>query len=234
MKLVMNICLFISIQFFISPAHALSCYGLKDDFFIKCHGRACSGEFRAKEVHSFGACARRVIVEPVPEGVIAVLAVQVKNATSSDMENGVYQVSLVHRFYGSLPETASELTEAFKGEGLRVPKINVEKIDSRADLHVIKSGWETQETQQLLRAILYWTIEVSILLGGLFVIVKTFRRFRRSVTSYFDKSAKRLNIAGPLLLQAALFLTTFFLSFASPTGLLLISLVVRRSQEPSA
>src|ERR1039457_1559878 len=38
---------------------ALSCYGLTDHFFISCDAGSCKGEFRAREVHSGGACGRR-------------------------------------------------------------------------------------------------------------------------------------------------------------------------------
>ncbi len=196
-------------------ANALSCYGVSDKFFLKCSDQKCEVSFRAREIHSLGACARRFVVEPVPtdtEGVILSRIGEVKRP-------GIYEVTLVHRFYGEPPVSASDLLKSFGAEEFRVPRLTVQDLAPDTNLDELREQWVSRSLKEAWSLAGFWGIELLLFCAALFVTYRTTSIYRTRL-----RSTPRGRLIGPVLLQLCVFAVGVF-SLGSQTWLVLVGLV---------
>lgn len=196
-------------------ASALSCHGVRDKFFLKCSDQKCEVSFRAREIHSLGACARRFVVEPVPtdtEGVILNRIGEVKRP-------GNYEVTLVHRFYGEPPVSASDLLQSFGAEELRVPRLTVQDLAPDTNLDELREQWVSRSLKEAWSLAGFWGIELLLLCAALFVTYRATSTYRTRLSS-----TPRKSLIGPVLLQLCIFAVGMF-SLGSQTWLVLVGLV---------
>lgn len=196
-------------------ASALSCVGVNDRFFLKCSEDRCEASFRAREIPSLGACARRVVVEPIApdtQNVILSRMGKVKHP-------GVYEVTLVHRFYGEPPVSASDLAEAFNAHELRAPRLTIRDIASDTNLDALRDQWVSQSRKDSWALAGYWGIELTLLCAALFVTYRTTSTYRRRL-----RTATHKRLIGPLLLQLCVFAVGLS-SLGSPTGPALVGFI---------
>lgn len=180
-----------------SSVNALSCYGLNDRFFLRCNSLQCTAEFRAREIGTLGACARRVIVEsPTADVQSAVL-----QRLGDSMPVGIYEVTFVHRYYGTPPVTGTEMVDAFSEHQLRAPRLAIKELDEGTNLEQLRREWVSQEHLGLARMVGFWTIELSVLGAGLAVACLSTFAYRRRLIGV---QAGRL--LGPIAVQIAVFL----------------------------
>ena len=189
------------------PAYSLSCTGLNDYFFVSCAAGSCKAEFRVREVHRVGACGRSFVVEEIPEGSIAVLMNQLdRNKTPSEPMNGLFQVSLLHRFYSHLPSSADELALAFKADHYRAPTFQLQKIEGDTNVQKIRQKWQSEADKGLFSTVVHWVLDIGGFLAALALAFKTTALYRRRVLAYFARTESRLNITTLLSLQVVLFI----------------------------
>lgn len=202
-----------------SSVRALSCYGLSDKFFFRCDAQQCTSEFRAREVGAAGACARRLIVESVPAGVQSV----VLQRLDRPLLVGIYEITLVHRYYGTPPVTATELANAFDEQQFRAPRLSVKELDDGTNLDQLRKEWVSQERWGLVRMIGWWTIELLVLGAALTIAFLTARTYRRRLIGVQPGP-----LLVPILVQGAVFLVALASigSFALPALVGLVAPVV--------
>lgn len=195
-------------------ANALSCYGLSDKFFLRCDPQQCTSAFRAREVGAAGACARRVIVESVPGDVQSV----VLRRLDRPLPVGIYEVTLVRRYYGTPPVTATELESAFDAQQFRAPRLSVKELDGGTSLDQLQQEWVSQQRWALARTIGWWTIELLILGAGLAAVYLTTRIYRRRLIDVQPGS-----LLVPISVQVAVFVVALaslgFFSLPALVGL---------------
>lgn len=191
--------------FFARPGYALSCIGLNDHFYLKCTAGDCKGEFRAKEIHSAGACGRRTVVESLPDDYVRVLTNRVRQLSEAEHKDGLVQVTLIHRFYGSLPATAEELALSFTKDEFRVPRIQVQKLDESVSISDVKNGWGDKAKKELMSTVLYQLADWGILISALILVLKTTANYRCSLLAHFQKEKVKPSVCKPVVLQAGLF-----------------------------
>lgn len=195
-------------------ASALSCYGVNDRFFLKCSEDRCEVSFRAREIPSFGACARRVVVEAVAPDTQDVLLTRIGRVKS-----GLYEVTLVHRFYSKPPVNASELQGAFNVHELRAPRLTVRELASDTNFDALREQWESQSRKDGWALAGYWGIELLLLFVALYVTYRTTSAYRKR---FRTKMSRRF--IGPVLLQFCVFIVGL-LSLSSQTGPALVGLI---------
>lgn len=156
-------------------ANALSCSGVQDRFFVKCIAQQCKVEFRAREISSLGACGRRVVVEAVPADIQSVLLSQ----TGELKLPGLYEVILVHRFYGEPPINASELAKAFKVPEFRSRRMTVKALSLDTNLDELHEQWGSRARKDFWAHIGRWGIELITLGALLFVTFRTASTFSK-------------------------------------------------------
>lgn len=201
---------------FLSPltASALSCVGVNDRFFLKCSEDRCDVSFRAREIPSFGACARRVVVESVAPDTQNVLLTRIGR-----VKPGVYEATLVHRFYSEPPVTASELAGAFNAHELRAPRLTVHDLASDTNLDALREQWESQSRKDDWALAGYWGIELLLLFVALYVTYRTTSAYRNRLRTTMHR-----RFIGPVLLQFCVFFVGL-LSLGSQTGPALVGLI---------
>lgn len=197
-----------------TPVSALSCYGLKDHIFLTCTAGTCKGEFRAKEIHSAGACGRRTVVEPVPDGLVQLVEAQLKPEMRAELKDGSVQVTLTHRFYGGLPSNVDELQQAFAEKEYRAPRLEMQKLNAEVAVATLKTQWEEKANNERLKTILYRTIDWGVLLLALAWTFKTAINYRRSLIATMRCQQANYAVSKPLIVQAGLFLAAVFLLFS--------------------
>lgn len=195
-------------------ASALSCRGVSDKFFLKCSAEACEVAFRAREIHGFGACARRFVVESVPTDTQSVILTRIGEIKRP----GVYEVTLVHRFYGELPVDASDLSKAFESAKIRVPQLTVQNIASDTNLNELREQWVRRSWKESLVFAGYWGIELLLLCAALFVAYWTTSAYRKRL-----RNVKQGRLIGPVLLQLCV-VAIGLISLAAPTWPVLVGL----------
>lgn len=195
-------------------ASALSCAGVNDRFFLKCSEQQCGVSFRAREIPSYGACARRVVVEPVSPDTQKVLLTRI-----GEVKPGVYEATLVHRFYSEPPVNASELASAFSAHELRAPRLEVQGLASETNLGALREQWESQSQKDFWALVGYWGIELVLLCAALYVTYKTASTYRKRL-----RNAMHRQLFGPVLLQLCVF-AVGVLSLGSPTWPALIGFI---------
>lgn len=178
-----------------SSANALSCYGLSDKFFLRCSSQQCTVKFRAREIGSLGACARRVTVESAPTDVQSALLQRLDHP----MAVGIYEVTLVHRYYGTPPVTGSELVNAFNGDKFRAP-LTIKELDGATNLEQLEQGWVSQERWGFARMVAHWIVEISLLGACLAATYLSTRTYRRRLLGLQPGSLEK-----PIALQVAIF-----------------------------
>lgn len=195
-------------------ASALSCVGVNDRFFLKCSEQQCEVSFRAREIPSYGACARRVVIESVPPDTQKVLLTRI-----GEVRPGVYEVTLVHRFYSDPPVNASDLASAFNAQGLRAPRLKVQELASETNLVALRDQWESQSREDFWALVGYWVIELLLLCAALYVTYKTTSTYRRRLRNKMQRQLFR-----PVLLQLCVFVVGV-LSLGSPTWPALVGFI---------
>ncbi|HEY8101421.1 MAG TPA: hypothetical protein VIF82_11765 [Burkholderiaceae bacterium] len=150
---------------------------------------------------------------------------QLKNTSSMEMSNGIFQVTLIHRFYGKTPSSTDELAQAFNAAEFRKPRMQVQKLDPGSDIRKIRQDWQWQSEKELYRTVFYWSMEVGSLLVALILAYKSTVLYRQRVVAYLMKKESHIKVAGPLLLQVALFVAGV-LALGSMMGLFLIELII--------
>lgn len=133
---------------------------------------------------------------------------------------GVYEVTLVHRFYGEPPVSASDLAEAFKAHELRAPRLTIRDLASDTNLDALRDEWVGQSRKDSWALAGYWGIELSLLCTALFVTYRTASTYRKRL-----RTATHKGLNGPVLLQLCVF-AVGLLSLGSPTGPALIGFMV--------
>lgn len=206
------------------PAYALSCAPLAEHLFIDCKAGTCTGAFRAREIHAFGPCGQRLIVDSVPEGYLDVLKRHIEHLPSGGTIDGPTEVVLLHRFYGTLPESAEDLSHALGDHELRAPRIQVLNLDSLTNFRDLRNNWSAKASEHLLRFAMYMVIEAILLALAVFLTYRTTVSYRKRLVGHFSGEEHRLSLAGPVLIQAALCLAGIF-SLASPTEPVLVGLI---------
>lgn len=139
---------------FLAPTtcHALSCYPLKDNFFLQCASGTCKGIFRAREFRVPGKCTRRIIVEPLQGAEAILLTAMVADSARNGKTTGYFRVVLVHQFYGHVPVTAAELRGAMSQPVFPRTKLNtIEFIGDSIDVGALKREWQNMQDQDLMR-----------------------------------------------------------------------------------
>lgn len=195
-------------------ASALSCYGVSDKFFLKCSAEACETSFRAREIHRFGACTRRFVVEPVPVDTQSVILARIGEVKRP----GVYEVTLVHRFYGEPPVNASDLSKAFNAEEFRAPRLTVQDLAPDTNLNELREQWVSRSVKESWALAGYWGIELLLLCAALFITYRTTSTYRKRL-----RNATHGRLIGPVLLQFCVFAFAV-LSLGSPTWPVLVGL----------
>ncbi len=195
-------------------ASALSCVGVNDRFFLKCSEDRCEVSVRAREIPSFGACARRVVVESVAPDTQNVLLTRIGR-----IKPGVYEVTLVHRFYSEPPVDASELAGAFNAPELRAPRLTVRDLASDTNFDALREQWETQSRKDDWALAGYWGIEISLLFVAFYVAYRTTSAYRKRLRTKMPR-----RFVGPVLLQLCVF-AVGLLSLGSQTGPALVGLI---------
>lgn len=201
--------------FFPFAASALSCVDLNDKFLVKCSEHRCEASFRAREIPSFGACARRVVVEPVPVDTQDVILNQMGEAK----RDGVYEVTIVHRFYSEPLVNASDLALAFIAHELKAPHLKVKTLASDTNLSVLREQWVARSRWDLLAVSAHWGVELLILCFAISVTYRTISAFHQRL-----RSASHARLRGLVLVQLGIFLIGF-LSLGTPTSLVLVGLM---------
>ena len=196
-------------------AHALSCGGVVDRFFVQCANSHCSAAFRARDVTTPGACARRTVVEAVPADVAEVVLRRVSN----ELASGDYEITLLHRYYAELPVTAEELNRAFSALEHKAPRILVSRTAAGAGLDQLREDWTGRARRSVVELCAYWAIEFTLLAGGLYALYRTTTTFRQRL-----RDAPRRSVLGPVGLQVGLFVVAV-LSLGAPTWPVLLGLV---------
>jgi hypothetical protein len=196
-------------------ASALSCYGINDKFFLKCSAEACEVSFRAREIHRFGACARRFVVESVPADTQSVILKRIGEVKRP----GVYEVTVVHRFYGEPPVNASDLSKAFNAEEFRVPRLTVQDLAPDTNLSELREQWASRSLKESWTLAGYWGIELLLLCVALFVSYRTITAYRKRL-----RNATHGRLIGPVLLQLCI-VVIGVLSLGSPTWPMLVGLI---------
>ena len=197
------------------PAHALSCVGVDDRFFVQCSNGSCAVKFRARDIPAPGACERRTVVEAVPVDVAEVLLRRVSN----ELGSGDYEVTLVHRYYADPPVNAEELTRALAAHELKAPRVRISRLSAGSSPDQLREDWTGQARWSLFRLFAYWTFELALLIGGLYVLYRTTSIFRQRL-----KLVRRVSLAGPIAFQVGLFVLAIF-GLGSMSGPFLWSLV---------
>lgn len=196
-------------------ASALSCYGVSDKFFLKCSAQKCEISFRAREIHSLGPCARRFVVEPVPTDTESVILSRIGDVKRP----GVYEVTLVHRFYGETLVGASDLLKSFGAEEFRAPRLTVQNLAPDTNLDELREKWASRSLKEAWSLAGFWGIELLLLCAALFVTYRTTSTYRTRL-----RSTPRERLIGPVLLQLGVFFVGVF-SLGSQTWLVLVGLV---------
>jgi hypothetical protein len=195
-------------------ASSLSCSGLNDKFFVKCSVETCEASFRAREIHKFGACGRRFVVESVPADTQSVILKRLDDVKRP----GVYEVTLAHRFYGEPPENASDLSKAFNAEELRMPRLSVQALAPDTNLNELREQWVSRSLKESWALAGNWGIELLLLCAALFVTYRTTSAYRKRL-----HNATHGLLIGPVLLQFCL-VALGVLSLGSPTWPILVGL----------
>lgn len=195
-------------------ASALSCVGVNDRFFLKCSEQQCEVSFRAREIPSYGACARRVVVEPVSPDTQKVLLTRI-----GKVKPGLYEVTLVHRFYSEPPVNASDLASALNAHELRAPRLTVRDLAADTNLDALREQWESQTRKEFWALVGYWGIELLLLCAALYVTYKTTSTYRKRL-----RNAMHRQLFGPVLLQLCVFVVGV-LSLGSPTWPALVGFI---------
>lgn len=196
-------------------ASALSCHGTSDKFFLKCSDQKCEVSFRAREIHSLGACARRFVVEPVPTDTESVILSRIGEVKRP----GIYEVTLIHRFYGEPPVSASDLLKSFGAEKFRVPRLTMQDLAADTNLDELREQWVSRSLKEAWSTAGFWGLELLLLCTALFVTYRTTSTYRTRL-----RSTPRGRLIGPVLLQLCVFAVGVF-SLGSQTGLVLVGLV---------
>jgi hypothetical protein len=205
-----------SLMWLAAPAHALSCVGVSDRFFVKCSESQCAVTFRARDVPAPGACARRTLVEsPTPETSSVVL-----NRVSNEVSSGMYEVTLVHRYYGKPPVSGEELAGAFNAHVLRAPRVTVRQLAADTNLDELRDEWTSSAHRSMLKLVGYWSIEVLLLAAGLFAVYRTTSNYRKRLRGVLPG-----RLATPVGVQVGLFVLAV-LSLSDPMWPILIVFVV--------
>lgn len=210
-----QLALFGLILFLPFTASALSCYGVSDKFFLKCSEHKCEVSFRAREVHRLGACARRFVVEPVPADTQSVILARIGEVKRP----GIYEVTLVHRFYGEPPVNAPDLSMAFNAEKFRAPRLTVQGLALDTNLDELREQWISRSSKESLALAGSWGIELLVLCTALFVTYRTTSIFHTRL-----RNATHERLIGPVLLQISVF-SLGVLSMGSLTGPVLVGLI---------
>jgi hypothetical protein len=135
-----------------TTCRALSCYPLKDNFFLQCTSGACKGIFRAREVRVPGKCTRRIVVEPLRGAEVIFLTPMVAESVRDRKPTGYFRVLLVHQFYGYVPVTATELRNAISQPVFPRTKLNkIEFIGNAIDVGALKQRWQSMQDEDLIR-----------------------------------------------------------------------------------
>ena len=195
-RILSRISIFGFLVFLSVAANALSCYPINDKFFLNCTTQKCEVVFRAREMHSFGPCARRLVVEEVPTDTESVILSKVGELKRP----GIYEVTVVHRFYGQAPESAQQLSDSFHTDTFRMPRLTVKSLDGTTNLDVLHEQLERQSSIEYWKNIGYWAVELLILCVGIFITYWTTSLFRRRLRNpiYGRK-------IGPVLVQILAF-----------------------------
>lgn len=195
-------------------ASALSCYGVSDKFFMKCSAEACAVSFRAREIHRFGACTRRFVVESVPANTQSVILTKIGEVKRP----GVYEVTLVHRFYGEPPVNASELSKAFSVGEFREPRLTVQELAPDTNLNELQEQWVSRSLKESWALAGYWAVELLLLCAALYVAYRATAAYRSRV-----HNPTHGRLIGPVLLQLSV-AGIGVLSLSSPTLPMLVGL----------
>ena len=151
-----------SLAWLTTPAHALSCVGVSDRFYLQCSQQRCQISFRARDVPALGGCGRRTVVEDSSADVAAVLLSHV----SAQMFSGAYEITLIHRYYSDPPVSSEELARAFGAHELRAPQVSVQRLAPQANLTNLRNEWESRSRNSMLALVGYWTLELLLISGS--------------------------------------------------------------------
>ncbi len=210
-----RISIFGLVAFLSFAANALSCYPINDKFFIDCTTQKCEAVFRAREIHSFGPCARRMLVEEVPPDTESVILSRVGELKRP----GMYEVTVAHRFYGQAPVDANQLSEAFHADAFRMPRLTVQSLDVATHLDVLHEQLDRQSGEEFWKNIGYWVVELLLLCVGIVITYGTTSSFRKRLRN--PVHGRKIV---PVLLQVLAFAISM-LTFGSPTSPILVGLV---------
>jgi hypothetical protein len=184
---------------------ALSCAGLRDEFYIRCESNTCVGEFSAIQVAGARTCGRRVVVEAIATNSLNALAAQVKRRYPDEAINGLYQLSFTRRFHSDAFVSTDHWQHMLQNNTLNGFTLWVEKLPANTDVQKLREQWQAQASDDARAAWFYWLLQICSVLFALGVIYKTTMRFIQSVKAFFDKKSKKLNIIKPLAWQVLLF-----------------------------
>jgi hypothetical protein len=181
------------------PAHSLSCMGFEDRFFMQCSNGSCTTKFRARDIPAPGACARRIVVEDVHADVAEVLL----HRLSNELGSGIYEVTLVHRYYADPPVSAQELSQAFAADQFRAPRVHVGQPAVGSSLDQLREDWVRRAWWSLWALFTHWAFEFALVAGGMYVLYRTTAIFLQRL-----RLARPASLAGPIALQAGFFALT--------------------------
>lgn len=195
-------------------ASALSCVGVNDRFFLQCSEQRCEVAFRAREIPSFGACARRVVVETISPDTKNVLLARI-----GEIKPGAYEVALIHRFYSEPPVNASDLAEAFNAHEFRAPRLAVRELSMDTNFDALREQWESRSRRDSWVLAGNWGIEILFLCAAIYVTYRTTSTYRKRLRTAIDR-----RLFGPVLLQFFVFFVGL-LSLGSPSWPALVGFI---------
>ncbi|KQO35219.1 hypothetical protein ASF19_05980 [Acidovorax sp. Leaf84] len=136
---------------------------------------------------------------------------------------GTYEITLVHRYYGSPPVTATELADAFDAQQFMALRLLVKELDDGTNLDQLRKEWVSQERWTLARMIGWWILELLVLGAALKTAFLTTRAYRRRLTG-----VQPGRLLAPILAQVAVFIVALASidSFALPALVGLVGPVV--------
>jgi hypothetical protein len=132
-----------------APAHALTCAGGTDRYFVHCSATGCTVAFSVREIPARGPnCARRALVDSPTSDAAAVI---LHRARSELISPGVYEVTLVHKKLFDQPVSAAELIRAFDAGALSGPEMSVHRMaDDISAVQDLRRHWESRSRRSLL------------------------------------------------------------------------------------
>ena len=189
-----------------SPSYSLSCYGLRDHFFVQCTQGICKKAFRVREVTTNGSCGHRIIVEDVPDLIIQYISHEIINGKASNNRPLIFHLIFLNRFYDKPPKTTEEWVRNVrrKNPAYTHQINNTEILPQGTDFEQLKKEWLKQANRELLQTRLYYFFDVSGLFCGFILLLYTLGKYKNLTKWRFYQENYKNKILKPLSIQVGL------------------------------